>query len=369
MQITKIEYRQLALTMKTGFKTANDTTAKRPLILIAVTLDDEYIGYGEVQAFDNHAYATQDQTDALAWLTDTMPSLKNWQGEDINSLLAKLPIDGQFARAGLEMAVWDAVGKQQNKSLADMLGEHTSSTPVGIALGLDERSEIDDAIQAGYERIKLKQQQANLDELALLVTKYPNQLFSLDYNASLPDTELTHRYLQGVRDLGINLIEEPFAEPTLDSYHRLANELAPLKVSLDEQLDTVADVEMWLTQTDIPAYTLKQGKLGGIQHTLQTMTLIVQANKLAWIGGMLASGLGRAVDAALASQLPTPQYPADISQQTRYFTRDIVQQDLTFEGGKVLVPTGTGIGIELDWPAIEAQQIGPTYTYNLLQKP
>lgn len=372
MQVIKIEYRQLALSLKNDFKTAHDTTTKRPLILIAVTLDDGTIGYGEVQAFDNHEYAPQDQNDALIWLDAHLANLTDWYGESVAELIAQLPMDGQFARAGVEMAIWDAVGKHTNQSLADMLGEHVGAVSVGIALGLQEFEAVSMAHQAGYQRIKLKQNKSDenaLTDLSQLVKRFPNQLFSLDFNASLSDTPASQQYLTDISALGIDLIEEPLSVPTFDSYSELSNDVSPMKISLDESLNSIADVSDWLTKSTVLAYTIKQGKLGGISIAKASIDAVITAGKLPWIGGMLASGLGRAVDVALASQVTTNLYPADISKSERYFVRDIVKTDLTFCDGQVIVPTEPGIGVQLDWDAIHDLQVGKTVTLNLLEKP
>lgn len=369
MQITQITYRQLALTLQNPFKTAHDVTDQRPLILIALTIDDAYVGYGEVQAFANREYAPQSQNDALGWLKTHVAQLVGIQGEKLEDLLVQLPNDGQFARAGIEMALWDAVGKYEHRSLADMLGEHTKTAPVGIALGLDEMGEIDQAQKAGYRRIKLKQANQQFEALGDVIATYPDQLFSLDFNASLDDSVATKDYLKQLQKLGIDLIEEPFKHGSFATYDAEAQALLPLKLSLDEHLNSIADVQMWLAETQVPAYTIKQGKLGGIQAAKQAIDTVLEQEKLPWIGGMLASGLGRAVDAALASYIPTPQYPADISQGKRYFVTDIVADDLTFEAGHVQIPKGPGIGVTLNWPVILAHQVGPTETIKLLQKP
>lgn len=369
MQITQIDYRQLALTLKTPFKTAHDVTAQRPLILIALTIDDTYIGYGEVQAFANHEYAPQSQADALAWLNEHVANIVGIQGKTLESLLAQLPSTGQFARAGIEMAIWDAVGKHDQRSLADMLGQHTDTIPVGIALGLDEMSQLNQAYQAGYQRIKLKQSGLDVGRLADVMAQKDGPLFSLDFNASLEDSVATREYLKQLQLLGIDLIEEPFKQGNFGAYNTLAAELWPLKISLDEQLNSFSDVLMWLDKTQVPGYTIKQGKLGGIQVAKQAIDVIGAEQRLAWIGGMLASGIGRAVDAALASYIPTPQYPADISQGSRYFVTDIVTEDLVFEDGFVRIPDKPGIGITLNWSAVLACQVAPTETIKLLQKP
>jgi len=368
MQITEIAYRRIDLTMKQSFQTAHDRTKKRPLMLIELTIDHQATGYGEVQAFENHEYAPQNQEDAQKWLDKNVPTIVGYQGNSLEDLLNGLPEDGQFARAGLEMAIWDAVGKLSNRSLADMLGEHSNQVPVSIALGLEDFESLSSAYEQGYKRIKLKQAGRKVSLIQEVTTRYPNQRFSLDFNASLPLSVETMTYLSELRDLGIDLIEEPFADAEYSTYKNVQKILEPMKISLDEQLNGLSDVNRWLENSEVSAFTLKQGKLGGISVLLSAQKNILIAKRLPWIGGMLASGLGRAVDAALTSQLPQPQYPADISKETRYFTNDITIHDLTFRNGYAQVPTEPGIGVELDWNAIHTQQIGEVKRFNLLQK-
>jgi O-succinylbenzoate synthase len=67
-----------------------------------------------------------------------------------------------------------------------------------------------------------------------------------------------------------------------------------------------------------------------------------------WHGGMLESGIGRAVNVALAS-LPNFILPGDISANDRYFKRDIVKNPFTLNPDSTLtVPEGVGHGAIVD---------------------
>ncbi|MGL4536197.1 MAG: enolase C-terminal domain-like protein, partial [Weissella cibaria] len=110
------------------------------------------------------------------------------------------------------------------------------------------------------------------------------------------------------------------------------------------------------------AFTLKQAKLGGIWPTLQAIHQISVVDKIPWIGGMLSSGVGRAVDLALASLPATRQVPADSSSASRYFERDIVLAQPEIVAGQLPVPSDPGLGVTIDWSAVADLQVADTIT-------
>jgi O-succinylbenzoate synthase len=92
---------------------------------------------------------------------------------------------------------------------------------------------------------------------------------------------------------------------------------------------------------------IKPGRVGGFTSSIANHNLC-QANDIpVWCGGMLETGIGRAANAALAA-LPGFTLPGDISASTRFYARDIVTEPIVVVDGHVTVPTGTGLGFELD---------------------
>ena len=105
MRIEQIELRPLMLRLKQPFKTAHDVTYDRPLTLIAMTVDG-VIGYGDVQSFIDHSYASESHAESITEIERLAPMLL---GEDFatpadiaNWLAEQSTLS--FAKAGLEMA-------------------------------------------------------------------------------------------------------------------------------------------------------------------------------------------------------------------------------------------------------------------------
>jgi O-succinylbenzoate synthase len=64
-----------------------------------------------------------------------------------------------------------------------------------------------------------------------------------------------------------------------------------------------------------------------------------------WCGGMLETGVGRALNLALAS-LPNFTLPSDLSASNRYYNPDLIDPPFDINtDGTISVPTGPGIGV------------------------
>ena len=156
------------------------------------------------------------------------------------------------------------------------------------------------------------------------------------------------------------MIEQPFATDAWQAHQIAQQQLTQLHISLDESLNDLADITRGLAIAD--AFTLKQAKLGGIWPTLQAIHQISVVDKIPWIGGMLSSGVGRAVDLALASLPATRQVPVDSSSASRYFERDIVLAQPEIVAGRLPVPSAPGLGVTIDWSAVADLQASDTMT-------
>jgi o-succinylbenzoate synthase len=61
-------------------------------------------------------------------------------------------------------------------------------------------------------------------------------------------------------------------------------------------------------------------------------------------GGMLETGIGRAVNLAIAA-LPGCNLPPDLGPSSRYFSTDLTPP-FDSRGGTMIVPSGPGLGVE-----------------------
>ncbi len=232
-----------------------------------------------------------------------------------------------------------------------MIGGIHQRVPVGIAISLLSEpsqllTQIKQAHAMGYERIKLKvdAKATDFDQIKWLLARFKTQHFSLDANSSF--TLTSAQSLSPLDAPNLDFIEQPFGVHDFVQ-HATFQRMSNIKLSLDESINALDDIHTSIALSANHVLTIKQGKIGGIQTAIEAIRLAQQHHVLPWIGGMLSSGLGRAVDLALAS-LPGIAFPGDISDSQRYFEQDIIHQRLTIHHGHIKVPTEYGIGVTID---------------------
>ncbi|WP_394468353.1 o-succinylbenzoate synthase [Leuconostoc mesenteroides] len=361
-QIKKITLIPIALTMLQAFETAHHTISERPLTIVTVELLNEdsgeiAVGYGEVQSFADFSYTLENQSVSREILkTVLLPQIRRFSFSNPQSFsirLNQLTPFASFAKAGLEMAVWDAIGKLTHQSLQQMIHGQGGTVPVGIAVGMADS--IDEALTQGYQRIKLKidAHVVDFENLNRLLKKYPEQQFSIDANSSFTDENIAqiNRLPENV-----GFIEQPLGENDFVQHAVLQAHTSKI-ISLDESINNLNNVATMLKCRSAKALTIKQGKIGGISNALTAIQLVDKP----WVGGMLTSGLGRSVDIAISS-LPKIAFPGDISDSRRYFERDIIEERLRVNNGIISVPRNYGIGVTVDLNAISDLQTEQMFT-------
>ena len=116
---------------------------------------------------------------------------------------------------------------------------------------------------------------------------------------------------------------------------------------LDESIQTPADARKALQSDACRVMNIKVGRSGGFAESLRIHDLCAAFDVPVWCGGMLESGIGRAHNIHL-STLPNFRKPGDVSSASRYFHRDIIEQKLEAQDGRMPAPQGAGIGVTLD---------------------
>lgn len=367
--IKKIIVHQLQLKLKVPFKTAHNTTKHRPITLIEMEFTNGLSGIGEVASFNDNDYATETQMISLAEIRKIAPVLigqKITTPEIFANLMATLS-SWSFTTAAFEMAVWDAWGKSKQQSLAMLIGATKTQVSVGIALGLPAtqatfEQQIYQAVLAGYSRIKIKiNATTSMAMLKQVIAKYPAIKFSVDANASWQLKDVAK--IGELEQAGIYLLEQPFIADAWQAHTQIQQMYPNLKISLDESLNGIDDVKYALTKTKVKALTIKQAKIGGISNALWAIKTTQKEQRLAWIGGMLSSGVGRAVDLALAAMPGADTFPSDSSASDRYFEQDIVNEQPRIMAGKLPVPIKPGLGVTINWEIVASLATKPVIIY------
>ncbi len=340
------------------FETSFGREEEREFILVKV-YSGGICGYGEVVADKSPLYSYETTSTAWSVLKDFLIPLVFEHSLSDPQLFheeAKKYRGHPMAKAGLELALWDIQGKQEEKPLWKIYGGVKREIPSGVSIGIqDSVSELVDRIQSfleeGYQRIKVKIKPGWDGEVLKEIRKtFPDLALQADANGaySLDDRETLKR----LDEFKLVMLEQPFPPYDLWDHSHLQKELeTPL--CLDESIISVDTARKAFEMKSCRIINIKVGRVGGIVESRKIHDFCQEKDIPVWCGGMLESGIGRAHNIHLAT-LPNFRYPNDLSASKRYYAEDLVEPQIEVsQEGTIRVPESPGIGVSPQEDRIE----------------
>ena len=357
MKIDSITLNHLRMALVAPFETSFGREVDRECVLITIH-SEGLTGYGECVATRDPGYNYETTGTALHILKDFIAPLI--LGQDVSDAIdfqnRVSRIRGhQLAKAGVEMALWDLLGKRSGRSLREMLGGKLDRVAVGVSVGLQESpatlvKTVEQYIKGGYSRVKIKIKPGRDVEDTTAVRKaFPNLRLQVDANSAF--TLESAQALKPIDALNLLLIEQPLFEDDIWDHHKLQEQFRT-PICLDESIVSPRHARYALEMKACRIINIKAGRLGGLSQGVEVHDLCRKNNIPVWCGGMLETGVGRASNLALAS-LPGFTLPGDISASDRYYHRDITMERFTLNpDSTITIPEGPGLGITIDKTAL-----------------
>jgi O-succinylbenzoate synthase len=327
------------------FVTAMSTTDVKDALLVHV-LTDLGEGWGECVAQVHPSYLPDTISSSRAVLrSEVAPRV--FAGAPLTDIVGNAP-----ARAAMECALLDAQLRAENRSLASWLGATRTRVEAGAAIGLSDdatvRASITAAIDAGYRRIKCKvapnRAEAIMRTARDVLGEASDVALAADANGSFPSNAIGA--VVALDAFGLQCVEQPFGVDELDAHARLSRELrAP--VCLDETIASAGVTRVAIGMGACGVVSIKPGRLGGIAESRAVYDACLAAEVPMLIGGMLETGIGRAVLVALAA-LDGFTMTGDCAASAHYFGPDgDVTEPFELEAGFLRVPSGPGLGVDI----------------------
>ena len=358
MKIESITLHHISMPLVAPFETSFGRETDRQCIII--TLQAEGLtGYGECVASHDPGYNYE--TCGTAWhiLKDFIaPLILGKDIKDAHDFQTRVEsIRGHhLAKAGVEMALWDLLGKRDGKSLKEMFGGTRDKVEVGVSIGIQASASalvrtVESYLQSGYNRVKIKIKPGReVDETLAVRNAYPSLRLQVDANSAY--TLESAKVLKAIDDLDLLLIEQPLFEDDIWD-HRLLQAEFKTPICLDESIVTPRHARYALEMQACKIINVKPARAGGLSQGIAIHDLCMAQNVPVWCGGMLETGIGRASNLALAS-LPGFILPGDISASDRYYHRDITHERFVLnDDSTITVPNKPGLGVTLDEAALK----------------
>jgi o-succinylbenzoate synthase len=365
LSVRSMEMREVAMPLVRPFRTSFGEERQKRALLVrieAATTDAEgggsgsppaqIAGWGECVAAPEPRYSEETIEGARVVIRDHLwPAIAAGGPvtgpEDVQHRLRWVR-GHRMARATMEAAFLDAWLRASGETLAGHLGGVRDRVACGVSVGIAPSidvmlEEIAGYLEAGYQRVKLKIEPGrDVQVVGAVRSAFPDTPLSVDANAaySLTDTAL----FEALDEQNLVMIEQPLDHEDLLDHAKLQSRLAT-PICLDESIRSVRDAAAAIEVGACRVINIKQGRVGGVAEARRVHDVCLDQGVPVWIGGMLETGIGRAVNLALAS-LPGVTMPGDTSASDRYFTRDLTDPFMLEADGTMAVPAGPGIGVE-----------------------
>ncbi len=334
-----LSYEPITLILETPFRIAHGTSEARHNVLVRIG-DGEHEGVGEAAPVRQH-HETQTQVlDYLASLAE------NWPPTDdpfqLEENLAALPPGSQTARAALDIALHDLVGKRLGVPLYRLFGlnpERAPRTSYTIGLGTVEEVQAKArAAAADFPILKLKLGHDTQHTLAMVraVRTVTDARLVADANCAWTQDQAV-QLLPALADLGLEWIEQPLPEEDLDGLRRI-HQASPLPIFADEPVRTARDIPRLAGCVD--GVNIKVHKAGGLREALRLIAVARAHDLQVMLGCMVETSVGITAAAHLTPLVDWADLDGNLLVTNDPFAGVRVEQ------GCLILPDGPGLGVE-----------------------
>lgn len=367
MKITRIETVPVTATVdrRVGqVKNAKGFRFRSHLLMLFVHTDGDLEGVGEVTGSPD--WSGETSLGAKALIDQHLsPRLIGEDPRRIRHCMDRLSrtFANPFAKAGLEMAFFDLVGKSLNAPVFQLLGGAVREGPFPLRFPVMPVGPEDSAdvarrmVQDGFRTIKLKVGHDPIDDdlqrLRLVREAVgPDIRITVDANGGWTVNEAIRAAPQ-LEEFGVLFVEQPVHRLDLEGLAEVRRRTR-LPVMADESVFTVQDALRCIQLKAADIISVYPGKNGGLLNTLTIASLAEAAGVHCAIGSNLEWDVGSAAMAhacAALGNICVERYAADIIGPVFHVERSITSPLLT-DAAHASVPTGPGLGVVVDRPAI-----------------
>lgn len=270
------------------------------------------------------------------------------------------PFVGRAARSAVESALVDLLARVSRKPIAEYLDSQArTEVAVNALLGLD-RPEVIAAraaalVSDGFRCLKLKAGDEADGALRVRVGAVreavgPEVALRLDFNGSLSSARAGD-VLAELAPFDIEYAEQPIpASAGAEALARL-RWTGAVPIAADESVRDLGAARVLLDTGAVDALVVKPARVGGLRQAHAIIELAAAAEVPVTVSTLFETGVGLAGALHLATTAPGPQAHGLATAQL--LESDLLVSPLPIDDGRMAIPLGTGLGVELDPAALE----------------
>lgn len=356
MKIKSVEPIAVSLPMKKPVFMAGVEIRQADNILVRIEGDNGTVGWGEAAEAPTMTGETVESMMAAALLI--APALIGRVAEDIAGASAAMVgrmYGNHAAKAAIEMALHDLVGRATNRPVHALLGDKRRSriALLGVISNGELAADLRDAGRKktdGFRSFKIKvgiegpladaERTRRVCELlgpGLLICSDANQGWSV---------EDAIQYAQGVKGSGLAFFEQPVLADDVAGMATVAA-AADCAIGADESIHSLEDIRRHHERNAARGVSLKTIKLGGLRGVMRAGRLCDELGMAVNVSCKTGeSSLAGSAGLHIASALPQIDWGLTLSHEG--LAEDLTAQPLRVQAGHIEVSDRPGLGIDVD---------------------
>ncbi|MFN8590621.1 MAG: mandelate racemase/muconate lactonizing enzyme family protein [Thermomicrobiales bacterium] len=357
MKITAIEAIPVSIPSR-GFNSALGRFATYEYAIVIVHTDEGIEGYGEISTLWDGTSGVQ-----CAFVEHAFrPALIGEDPFAINRCLSRMatPFEGAWpARAGVEMALYDIVGKALNTPVYNLLGGNVRESVVlsrSISMGEPAAmaAEAQAAVADGFTCVKVKVGRPERDDAASVAAVRaavgPEVTLRVDANMGWPTAKDAIRQIKAMEPYGIHSVEQPLPPGDLGAL-RLVRASVDTPIMVDESVWGPRDAWQILRAEAADLINIYVAESGGLTNSALIFRMAELAGVPCVIGAMPELGIGTAAGVHLGLAMTNLHDPCDACGVI-YHDVDVIAERFTVRDGQIWPLPGPGLGVTLDRDAL-----------------
>lgn len=270
----KLRFKPYELHLKHVFTLASGSRSTTPVMLTEVEYDN-IIGYGEASM---PPYLGESHASVAEFLgkVDLTRFSSPFLIEDILDYVDSIAPGNYAAKASVDIALHDLVGKLMNQPWFRIWGLNPGNTPnTSFTIGIDKPEVVKEKVKEAlpYKILKVKLGQGNDKEMIEAVRSATDKPLSVDINQGWTDRSKALDLIHWLKEKGVVFIEQPMKKELVDDIAWLTQN-SPLPVIADEAIQTIGDFKK--IQGAYSGINIKLMKCGGM-HAAYTMIGMARA--------------------------------------------------------------------------------------------
>lgn len=353
------------------FERPDGTPAGRPSVLVKITSSDGAVGWGQSVPTPRWSYETLESVTSTLrrYLAPVLIGRDPFDFEGahraMNSAIAPSFSTGQpICKAGVDLALFDLTGRILGRRAAERWGRvGRKHIPLSWTLNPKSLDDVEGLVAQGkargYRHFNVKvapDPRFDLELCRLVKRLVPEGFLWADANGGY-DEATAVQVLPKLADLGVPVLEQPLPANRLTGYARL-RKLGALPILMDEGIVSTVELEEFAELGLLDGVAMKPARCGGLTEARRQIETVLGRGLMFLGSGLTDPDLSLAASVLVYAAYDL-KYPAALNG-LQFLSGSVLKRPFELKDGGLEVPSGPGLGVEVDEAKIDALRVKET---------